>query len=84
VSQRYLSDILKALTSKTMQQHIHLVLIEKARILLNQNALTTAEITYRLRLEHLQSFNNYLSNALRFRLYSCGAIISTKMEKGLG
>ncbi|WP_206105979.1 AraC family transcriptional regulator [Olivibacter sp. XZL3] len=57
VSQRYLSDMLKALTGKTTQQHIHLILIEKAKSLLNQTTLTTAEIAYRLGFEHPQSFN---------------------------
>ena len=57
VSQRYLSDMLKTLTGKTTQQHIHLVLIEKAKDLLSQNQFTTAEIAYKLGFEHPQSFN---------------------------
>lgn len=57
VSQRYLSDMLKALTGKTTQQHIHLALIDKAKTLLSQTTLTTAEIAYRLGFEHPQSFN---------------------------
>ncbi|WP_345952695.1 AraC family transcriptional regulator [Mucilaginibacter sp. PAMB04168] len=57
VSQRYLSDMLKTLTGKTPQQHIHLALIEKAKVLLNQTNLTTAEIAYQLGFEHPQSFN---------------------------
>ncbi|WP_261381129.1 helix-turn-helix domain-containing protein [Mucilaginibacter pallidiroseus] len=57
ISQRYLSDMLRALTGKTTQQHIHLALIEKAKILLNQTDMTTAEIAYRLGFEHPQSFN---------------------------
>jgi AraC-like DNA-binding protein len=57
VSQRYLSDMLKTLTGKTTQQHIHLALIEKAKVLLNQTNLTTAEIAYSLGFEHPQSFN---------------------------
>jgi len=57
VSQRYLSDMLKALTGKTTQQHIHLVLIEKAKMLLSQSELTIAEIAYYLGFEHPQSFN---------------------------
>jgi len=57
VSQRYLSDMLKTLTGKTTQQHIHLALIEKAKVLLNQTNLTTAEIAYHLGFEHPQSFN---------------------------
>lgn len=57
VSQRYLSDMLRTLTGKTTQQHIHLALIEKAKVLLNQTTLTTAEIAYQLGFEHPQSFN---------------------------
>jgi AraC-like DNA-binding protein len=57
VSQRYLSDMLKTLTGKTTQQHIHLALIEQAKVLLNQTTLTTAEIAYHLGFEHPQSFN---------------------------
>jgi AraC-like DNA-binding protein len=57
VSQRYLSDMLKSLTGKTTQQHIHLWLIDKAKVLLRQNVLGTAEIAYHLGFEHPQSFN---------------------------
>ena len=57
VSQRYLSDMLRSLTGKTTQQHIHLQLIEKAKELLITSTLTTAEIAYRLGFEHPQSFN---------------------------
>lgn len=57
VSQRYLSDMLKTLTGKTTQEHIHLLLIEKAKTLLSNKSLTTAEIAYQLGFEHPQSFN---------------------------
>jgi AraC-like DNA-binding protein len=57
VSQRYLSDMLKSLTGKTTQQHIHLWLIDKAKVLLRQNVMGTAEIAYQLGFEHPQSFN---------------------------
>jgi len=57
VTQRYLSDMLKSMTGKTTQQHIHLQLIEKAKELLTNSTLTTAEIAYRLGFEHPQSFN---------------------------
>ncbi|MET3979727.1 AraC-like DNA-binding protein [Mucilaginibacter sp. UYP25] len=72
VSQRYLSDMLKTLTGKTTQQHIHLALIEKAKVLLNQTTLTTAEIAYQLGFEHPQSFNKLFKqrasvSPIRFR-----------------
>ncbi len=57
VSQRYLSDMLKAITGKTTQQHMHLALIGQAKQLLNQTDLTIAEIAYRLGFEHPQSFS---------------------------
>ncbi|UEG52143.1 helix-turn-helix transcriptional regulator [Mucilaginibacter daejeonensis] len=57
VSQRYLSDMLRSITGKTTQQHIHLALIERAKSLLDQTDLTTAEIAYQLGFEHPQSFN---------------------------
>ncbi|NOW96456.1 AraC family transcriptional regulator [Mucilaginibacter sp. SG564] len=65
VSQRYLSDMLKTLTGKTTQQHIHLALIEKAKVLLNQTALSTAEIAYHLGFEHPQSFNKLFKQRTR-------------------
>ena len=57
VSQRYLSDMLKSLTGKTTQEHIHLRLVEKAKELLAGHSLTTAEVAYQLGFEHPQSFN---------------------------
>jgi AraC family transcriptional regulator, transcriptional activator of pobA len=57
VSQRYLSDMLRSVTGKTTQQHIHLALIEKAKELLNRTDMTVAEIAYQLGFEHPQSFN---------------------------
>ncbi|KAA6439531.1 helix-turn-helix transcriptional regulator [Dyadobacter flavalbus] len=59
VSQRYLSDMLRSLTGKTTQQHIHLRLMEKAKEMLSSDALTTAEVAYRLGFEHPQSFNKF-------------------------
>ncbi len=57
VSQRYLSDMLRSLTGKTTQQHIHLWLIDRAKQMLNQTELSTSEIAYQLGFEHPQSFN---------------------------
>src|SRR5690606_32727485 len=57
VSQRYLSDMLRSLTGKTTQQHIHLQLIDKAKELLSHSGLSTALIAYQLGFEHRQSFN---------------------------
>lgn len=57
VSQRYLSDMLRSITGKTTQQHIHLWLIDKAKQMINQTELSTSEIAYQLGFEHPQSFN---------------------------
>jgi AraC-like DNA-binding protein len=65
VSQRYLSDMLRSLTGKTTQQHIHLQLIERAKELLATSTLTTAEIAYQLGFEHPQSFNKLFKQKTR-------------------
>jgi AraC-like DNA-binding protein len=57
VSPRYLSDMLKSLTGQSTQQHIHNMLIEKAKDILTTNQLSVAEIAYQLGFEHPQSFN---------------------------
>jgi len=66
ISQRYLSDMLKTLTGKTTQEHIHLRLIEKAKTLLSNKSLTTAEIAYQLGFEHPQSFNKLFKQKTNF------------------
>lgn len=57
VSPRYLTDMLKSLTGRSAQQHIHDRLIEKAKASLSTTRLTIAEIAYQLGFEHPQSFN---------------------------
>jgi AraC-like DNA-binding protein len=59
VSPRYLSDLLKSLTGQTTQQHIHLIMIEKAKEMLGSDlhTTTTANVAYALGFEHPQSFN---------------------------
>jgi len=65
VSPRYLSDMLKTLTGKTTQQHIHLRLIDKAKEMLATGTLTTAEIAYELGFEQPQSFNKLFKQKTR-------------------
>jgi AraC family transcriptional activator of pobA len=62
VSQRYLSDMLRQLTGQNTQQHIHNILIEKAKEALTSTNLTIAEIAYKLGFEHPQSFNKLFRN----------------------
>ncbi|CAM4413956.1 AraC-type DNA-binding protein [Pedobacter westerhofensis] len=57
VSPSYLSDMLRVLTGKNAQQHIHYKLIEKAKEKLSTTSLTISEIAYELGFEHPQSFS---------------------------
>jgi AraC family transcriptional activator of pobA len=56
-SPKYLSDMLKAVTGQSTQQHIHDKLIEKAKESLTTTSLSVSEIAYQLGFEHPQSFN---------------------------
>ncbi|WP_371416399.1 helix-turn-helix domain-containing protein [Pedobacter sp. L105] len=53
----YLSGLLKTLTGKSPQQHIHHHLIEKAKEELSNTGLSVSEIAYQLGFEHSQSFS---------------------------
>lgn len=57
VSPNYLSGLLKVLTGKSTQQHIHDKLIEKAKEKLSTTDLSVSEIAYDLGFEHPQSFS---------------------------
>jgi len=57
VSSRYLTDMLRSLTGKSTQQHIHDRLMEKAKMLISTTHLSIAEVAYQLGFEHPQSFN---------------------------
>lgn len=57
VSPNYLSDMLRALTGQSTQQHIHNKLIEKAKIMLTTTPLSVSEIAFQLGFEHSQSFS---------------------------
>jgi AraC family transcriptional activator of pobA len=62
VSSHYLSDMLRSLTGRNTQQHIHSRLIDKAKELLSTTNLTVAEVAYQLGFEHPQSFNKLFKN----------------------
>jgi AraC family transcriptional activator of pobA len=62
VSPNYLSDMLRTLTGRNTQQHIHEKLIEKAKEQLATTSLSVSEIAYRLGFEHSQSFNKLFKN----------------------
>lgn len=57
ISSNYLSDLLRAHTGQTTQQHIHNKLIEKAKDTLSTTGLSVSEIAYLLGFEHPQSFS---------------------------
>lgn len=57
VSPKYLSGLLKTLTGKGTQQHIHEKLIDKAKEKLSTTNLSISEIAYELGFEHSQSFS---------------------------
>lgn len=57
VTPGYLSELLKALTGQSTQQHIHDKLIEKAKERLSTTTLSVSEIAYELGFEHSQSFS---------------------------
>ena len=49
--------MLRSLTGQSAQQHIHEMVIVKAKEYLSSSSLTVAEIAYRLGFEYPQSFN---------------------------
>jgi AraC family transcriptional activator of pobA len=57
VSAGYLSSLLKSLTGRSTQQHLHDKLIELAKQKLTATDLSVSEIAYELGFEHLQSFS---------------------------
>jgi AraC family transcriptional activator of pobA len=59
VSPSYLSDMLRALTGQSAQQHIHDKLIEQAKEQLATTRLSVSEVAYALGFEHPQSFSRF-------------------------
>lgn len=57
VSPNYLSDMLRALTGQSTQEHIHGKLIEKAKEILAATNLSVSEIAFQLGFEYPQSFS---------------------------
>lgn len=56
LSPNYLSDMLRAHTGQSTQQHIHAKLIDKAKQALSTTTMPVSEIAYRLGFEYPQSF----------------------------
>ncbi|RXG11417.1 AraC family transcriptional regulator [Leeuwenhoekiella aestuarii] len=59
ISSTYLLTLLKTLTGRTTQQHIHDKLIANAKEKLSTTDLSVSEIAYKLGFEHLQSFSKF-------------------------
>ena len=57
VSPNYLSGLLKVLTGKSTQQHVHDKLIERAKERLSVSELSVSEVAYELGFEYSQSFS---------------------------
>lgn len=66
LSPGYLSDMLRALTGRNAQQHIHDKLIEKAKEKLSTTTLSVSEIAYALGFEHPQSFSKLFKTKTNF------------------
>ncbi|WP_430402279.1 helix-turn-helix domain-containing protein [Fluviicola sp.] len=57
LSPKYLSDCIKNISGQNTQQHIHDIIIEKAKELLSSTDLTVSEVAYQLGFEYSQSFS---------------------------
>lgn len=66
VSPNYLSRLLKTLTGKTTQQHIHYKLINVAKTKLSTTNLSIGEIASELGFEHSQSFSKLFKAKTKF------------------
>jgi AraC family transcriptional regulator, transcriptional activator of pobA len=62
ISPNYLSDMLRTLTGKSTQEHIHVKLIEKAKEILSTTSLSVSEVAYQLGFEYPQSFSKLFKN----------------------
>ena len=65
MSPSYLSDLLRAHTGQSAQQHIHDKLIEKAKEKLSTTSLSVSEVAYTLGFEHPQSFSKLFKSKTR-------------------
>jgi AraC family transcriptional activator of pobA len=62
VSPGYLTDMLNSLTGQNTQQHIHNMIIEKAKETLTTTSLPVSTIAYQLGFEYPQSFHKLFKN----------------------
>lgn len=57
MSGKYLSDLLKAETGKSLLEHIHLFIVEQAKSTLLNSTLSVSEISYSLGFDYPQHFS---------------------------
>lgn len=57
MSGKYLSDLLKAETGKSLLEHIHLFIVEQAKLTLLNSNLSVSEISYSLGFDYPQHFS---------------------------
>lgn len=62
LSPKYLSDLLRQHTGRSIQQHIHDKLIDRAKEQLATTTLSVSEIAYALGFDYPQSFNKLFKN----------------------
>ncbi|MCW5922856.1 MAG: helix-turn-helix transcriptional regulator [Saprospiraceae bacterium] len=62
LSPKYLSDLLKAETGKTAQEHIHLFVVNEAKNLLKKPELNVSEVAYRLGFEYNSHFTKFFKS----------------------
>lgn len=65
LSPSYLSDMLRSLTGRNAQQHIHHRLIEKAKEMLSTTSLSVSEVAYALGFEYSQSFSKLFKSKVK-------------------
>ena len=66
ISQNYLSNLLKKLTGRSTQEHIHDKIIDKAKEKLSTTSLSVSEIAYDLGFEYPQTFGNLFKKKTNF------------------
>lgn len=62
LSPKYLSDLLKAETGKTAQEHIQLFIVNEAKNLLKKPDLNVSEVAYRLGFEYNSHFTKFFKS----------------------
>ena len=62
LSPNYLTDMLRALTGQSTQQHIQNKIIERSKVMLSTTNLSVSQIAYSLGFDYPQSFRRLFKN----------------------